>query len=57
MIKILNHLVWNEVDELGQVRPRLVRATGDGGVCAAMAKSSWSVAKHKGIHRLITVPL
>lgn len=24
---------------------------------AALAKCSWSVAKHKGIHRLTTVPL
>lgn len=44
------------VGELGQVRPRLVRATADVGVCA-LAKCSWSVAKHKGIHRLTTVPL
>lgn len=40
-----------------EVRLGLVRATADGGVSAVRAKSSWSVAKHKGIHKLTTFPL
>lgn len=51
------NLCGTEVKKLDEVRSGQVRATADGGVRAARSKSSWSVAKHKGIHKLTTFPL